>query len=188
VNGRNHIVTFSQQDRDNLNPGTYVNDNIMDFWMLRVIRNELENTTNIQIFTSHFYSKLVEEGVDCVSQWIENRHIDLWSKKSVIFPINLQSHWSLCVAVNLNIFSHYIETQAYNMDSELTFVLLLDSLGLHDQNVIGTNIWNLLLHEWRKSNHDHDTTKKIPSIIVSPKGIVLLHTMRHFTLIFFNKI
>jgi hypothetical protein len=58
----------------------------------------------------------------------KNHHIDLWSKKFVVFPINLQSHWSLCVAVNVNNFSDYIARGAYKLDTEITFVMLLELL------------------------------------------------------------
>ncbi len=74
--------------------------------MLQVTRNEPYDTTNVQTFSSRFYTKLIEnqldKGVNHVSSWVENRKIDIFGTKFVLLHINLETHWSLCVIVNLN--------------------------------------------------------------------------------------
>jgi Ulp1 family protease len=47
--GRNQIITFSKLDRLSLNPKTYVNDNVVDFWMVWITRNEMDNASSISL-------------------------------------------------------------------------------------------------------------------------------------------
>jgi Ulp1 family protease len=41
-----------------------------------------------------------EEGVEAISTWIKNKHINVFEKKLLFIPIHADSHWSLCVVVN----------------------------------------------------------------------------------------
>ena len=52
--GRKDIVTISKNDRMTLNPSTYVNDNVIDFWMAWLTRNVSDEVSSIIIFSSHF--------------------------------------------------------------------------------------------------------------------------------------
>ncbi len=125
--GRNHIITFQQPDLDTLKPCTYVNDNVIDFWLLWVSRNDAHITSKVQIFTSHFYTKLTEEGVEYVARWHENRKLDILNKKILMLPINLQSHWSLCVVINVGNLSNYLAGMQLELHTEFPFMMLLDS-------------------------------------------------------------
>lgn len=71
-----------------------------------------------------------------VSIWIERRKIDLFSRKSVIFPRNLDSHWSMCAIVDL-----------YNF-----------AIAGYHQN---TTKW--LITEWKNITVDSDRTNEITS-------------------------
>jgi Ulp1 family protease len=97
--GRNQIITFSKLDRLSLNPKTYVNDNVVDFWMVWITRNERDNASSILTCTSHFYDCLVNPnfGLEHVSRWMQNRKVDIFSKDFILFPICLDKHWSLIV-------------------------------------------------------------------------------------------
>jgi hypothetical protein len=69
--GRNQIVTICKLDHMTLNPSTFVNDTVMDFWMAWLTCNLSDEVSSIIIFTSHFYSTLTNEnwGLDHVSHW-----------------------------------------------------------------------------------------------------------------------
>jgi Ulp1 family protease len=97
--GHNQIITFSKLDRLLLNPKTYVNDNVVDIWMVWITQNERDNTSSILTCTLHFYDCLVNPnfGLEHVSRWMQNRKVDIFSKDLILFPICLHKHWSLIV-------------------------------------------------------------------------------------------
>ncbi len=171
ANGRAHIVTFSQVDRYMLDPATYVNDNIIDFWIAWVTRHSLGNATHVQSFTSHFYTKLIEEGVEHVSSWIQKRKLNIFANKLMLIPICLELHWSLCVIVNANNMQLAFDDRQTNVDDEIPFMMLLDSIGMHDEKIIQKNVWDWINVEWRKKSI---VTKEavLPIVMVKPKGKV----------------
>jgi Ulp1 family protease len=114
-----------------LNPKTYVNDNVVDFWMVWITRNERDNASSILTCTSHFYDCLVNPnfGLEHVSRWMQNRKVDIFSKDFILFPICLDKHWSLIVT--------YFAGLLPNNDRNVKPVIVhLDSLKLHDANLI----------------------------------------------------
>ncbi len=179
IAGRTNIITFNRVDRETLAPATYVNDNVVDFWMLWVTRNEQPDTSEVKPFTSHFYSTLIGDGIDKglvqASHWLKKRKIDIFSYKLILLPINLNSHWSLCVIVNLNKFRDHVKLDKVQMNSEIPFMMLLDSLGMHGAEEIGQNIRKWLVHEWNKFSNNVDLDERHISLIpiFSPKGTVI---------------
>ena len=92
-----------------------------------MIRDDDRSVTRVQIFSSHFYSTLVEDGADGVTSWTMKKGIDIFSRKLIFVPstsrlfelwgpfavirltlplpsplstVNKSLHWSLCVVVN----------------------------------------------------------------------------------------
>jgi Ulp1 family protease len=92
---------------------------------------------------------MIEEGVECVLKWNENRKLDIFSKKTIMLPINLKSHWSSFVVVNMhNLPTFLLGSMELELDIELPVMMLFDSLGLHDSNSSASYIWKWLLYEW----------------------------------------
>jgi hypothetical protein len=73
----------------------------------------------------------------------------------------------------------------YELDTELPFVMLLDSLSLHDAKIIQGSIWNWLLFEWHKKNPNVVINYLLPIQMITPKGIVLLLALRYFVIFIF---
>jgi Ulp1 family protease len=163
------VVLFNTLDRGTLKPGTYVNDNVIDFWLLWVTRTEPQNTSNVKTFTSHFYIKMVKEGVEYVLKWNENRKLDIFTKKNILLPINLSSHWPLFVVVNM-----------HNLPTYFSGMMLLDSLGLHDSMSIVANVWKWLLYEWTTKTGNLEGKKVMQVQIVTSKGIFISKTLLPF--------
>ncbi len=83
--GRNHMVTILEDDLLTLNPFAYVNDNIIDFWVLWITRHYTISESKVVTFASHFYDKLRDiNGVEKDSHWTENRKIDISSSLLII--------------------------------------------------------------------------------------------------------
>lgn len=59
-------------------------------------------TSNALVFTTDFYTKQLEKsGTENISRWCCNRNLDIFSKKVIMFPINMDKHQSLCCLINL---------------------------------------------------------------------------------------
>ena len=53
-NGRNNRVTMYKCDRETLRHGSYINDNVIDFWMCWITRKESKSKSCVHIFSTHF--------------------------------------------------------------------------------------------------------------------------------------
>jgi Ulp1 family protease len=69
------------EDLDRLNPGQWFNDNIIEFWLLWLMRNENIETTDVLKVSSYFYSTLIDKGKNAVDQWLI--HEDVFGKKKI---------------------------------------------------------------------------------------------------------
>jgi len=135
----------------------------------RILRKE-ESTSDVHFFSTQFFEKIQEQGVQSVANWTKRRKINIFEKKFILIPINDALHWSLCVIVNAgmigNAYFHQNENEMdvdineqnvdlYN-DSDPTldapFLLLLDSLKAHDVQKVKTHIYNWLNFEAKRLN------------------------------------
>jgi Ulp1 family protease len=146
--GCNQRVTITDYDFKTLEPGMFVNDNIIDFWMCWLTWKELPRDSSVYIFTTHFYTKLKCEGYDSVACWAANRQINVLDKKMILIPINDQSHWSLCAVINAG----YIDYGgiSISLSGVTPVLLLLDSLQLHSLTEISENIRTWLNAEYSR--------------------------------------
>ncbi len=93
------IVSKEAGKRHHVEPGNYINDNVVDFWMCWIQRKELPNKSLVHIF-SHFFTKLANGGYDAIAHWTTNRGINMFQKKLILIPVNIHKHWSLCAVIN----------------------------------------------------------------------------------------
>jgi len=92
---RYHSMKISKKDRRKLEPGKWLNDVIVDFWMRWITRMESQSDSSIYVFTSFFYTKLSTEGVETVTNWLTKKDIDIFSKKMALIPIHQDHHYGL---------------------------------------------------------------------------------------------
>ncbi|GFH58426.1 hypothetical protein CTEN210_14902 [Chaetoceros tenuissimus] len=139
----NHIITIRGEDYDRLSPGEFLNDTLIDFWISWLIYNMGNVSNQVHVFTTQFYTKLEEEGVESVKSWTAKKNIDIFEKKYVFVPVNKDIHWSLLVIVNPgNIFSDDDE-EARNQNLEHPYILFMDSLRAHKKARLQKT-----LHKW----------------------------------------
>jgi len=177
--GRAHILTITGEDRDRLEPGEFLNDTLVDFWMRWISRKEALLKSCVHFFTSHFYTTLQDEGVDAVSSWTTKKGINIFSKRIIFLPINQSLHWSLCAVVNPGLIENYDKIHAHNhslynenVDSELEVpcIIFLDSLKAHQKNVVACNVRRWLNHEWKKiKGGETDVFTKQSIVLFTPK-------------------
>jgi general stress protein YciG len=159
-----------QHDLDTLLPSTYVNDAIINFWMLWITRQESLDDSKVFILSTFFYSKLCTDGCEAVDRWTKT--VDLSKKKYILIPVNEAEHWSLCVVVQPHRIIQVIEV-GKQQAMIVPCILHLDSLklALHNAKTIGNNIRRWLNFEWKKRGlvqADVFTDDNMP--IFSPKG------------------
>ncbi len=150
-NGQNTQVTLYKCDRETLRHGTYINDNLIDFWMCWSTRKESKFKSCVHIFSTHAYSTLVNDGVGGVSRWTTRKGLDIFTKKMFI-TVNLNKHWSIMAVLNAGMINaDLVEDEVGDpYDLEVPALIHLDSLKLHDGAVIARNIRTWLNHEWDK--------------------------------------
>ncbi|KAL8131059.1 hypothetical protein AgCh_007115 [Apium graveolens] len=106
--GESDAVSISKRDIDLLQPDTFVNDTIIDFY-IKYLKNKIEpgERHRFHFFNSFFFRKLADldknpsSAVDGraafqrVRKW--TRKINLFEKDFLFVPVNFNYHWSLIV-------------------------------------------------------------------------------------------
>jgi Ulp1 family protease len=168
--GKTHTMTFYQRDFDSLNPQTYVNDTVIDFWFRWFSRTEPYAKSNVLLLTSHFYSTLLERGVAEVSQWMHRRNIEVLSMKLIMLPINLDKHWSFCSIYLTSDYCSFRLNSLHADTSDAPFILHLDSCQLHDSKDIASKVRQWLDVEWTLKFFDTNSMINELSLpLVSPE-------------------
>lgn len=92
------VVEF--KDMYMLYPGTWLNDEIINFYMV-LLMDRAANSSNsnafpaIHCFNTFFCSTLREQGYDKVKRW--TKKVDIFAKDLLLIPINQSYHWTLGV-------------------------------------------------------------------------------------------
>jgi Ulp1 protease family, C-terminal catalytic domain len=146
--GRTHNVTIQVGDYMRLEPEEYLNDSLIDFWMRWIMRKG--DNSMMHIFSTHFYTSLVDKGVDGVTNWTAKKNINIFEKKLLFIPINKTLHWSMVVVVNPLHIVTMEKPEAAQDDALASFILFLDSLKAHQINSIAKKIRVWLNSEWKR--------------------------------------
>merc|ERR1712038_200653 len=96
-------VIITSNDLELLNPGEFLNDSIVDFYLMYIARKLKKDKINLfnrmHFFNSFFYKRYVtsksNERYKHVRKW--TKEIDIFSKDFLIIPINERFHWSLII-------------------------------------------------------------------------------------------
>lgn len=93
-------VEISSRDLDRLEPGRYLNDNIIDFYLHYSWRHlPVDLQRQVYIFSSHFFTHLIGSNdaefdsvdtcnrFDRVSRWVA-KDVSLFTKRFLFVPIN----------------------------------------------------------------------------------------------------
>ncbi|CCF55699.1 hypothetical protein KAFR_0A02630 [Kazachstania africana CBS 2517] len=151
VDGTNYTV--SNQDFKCLYNNDWINDSIIDFFIKYFvevsIKNEIVRREEVHIMSSFFYTKLISDSADYynnVRSWVTNSNLFL--KKFIILPININYHWFGCIITNLNelfnffkdnsntIVSSQENSDDISISSPIVQVLTFDSLrGTHSREI-----------------------------------------------------
>ncbi|KAF7817030.1 putative ubiquitin-like-specific protease 2B [Senna tora] len=156
-------VSLSKRDVDLLQPDTFINDTIIDFY-IKYLKNQIkeEEKHRFHFFNSFFFRKLADmdknpssasDGKAAflrVRKW--TRKVNLFEKDYIFIPVNFNLHWSLIVIC------HPGEVVTFNEECldellRVPCILHMDSIkGSHSglQNLIRSYLWE----EWKERQKD----------------------------------
>ncbi|KAK4852495.1 hypothetical protein QYF36_024645 [Acer negundo] len=161
--GDSDAVSISKRDVDLLQPETFINDTIIDFY-IKYLKNQIppEERHRIHFFNSFFFRKLADLDKDPssisdgraaflrVHKW--TRKVDIFGKDYIFIPVNFNLHWSLIVIC------HPGEVTAFkdeDMDKteKVPCILHMDSIkGTHAG--LKNLVQSYLLEEWKVRHKD----------------------------------
>ncbi|KAG4948315.1 hypothetical protein JHK86_041554 [Glycine max] len=167
--GEPDAVSISMRDIELLQPQTFINDTIIDFY-IKYLKSKLptDEQNRFHFFNSFFFRKLADLDKDsssacdgraafqCVRKW--TRKVNLFEKDYIFIPVNYSLHWSLIAICHPGEVTCFKEI---NESSKVACILHMDSLrGSHKglKNVFQS----YLCEEWkeRHSNVVDDVSSK----------------------------
>ncbi|XP_058746355.1 probable ubiquitin-like-specific protease 2B [Vicia villosa] len=196
-------VSISKKDVDLLQPERYINDTIIDFYIL-YLKNKIQEKekARFHFFNSFFFRKLVDmdkiipnicDGKSAflrVRKW--TRKVKLFEKDYIFIPVNFNLHWSLIVICHPG---EVVNVNDRELDKSLKIpcILHMDSVkGYHNnlKDIVQSYLWE----EWKdkmKDTSGEDLSSKFLNIpflsIAVPQqensydcGIFLLHYIELF--------
>ncbi|XP_010917704.1 uncharacterized protein [Elaeis guineensis] len=168
-------VSLSKRDIDLLQPETFINDTIIDFY-IKYLKNKVEPNEKhrFHFFNSFFFRKLADLDKDQgnasegraaflrVHKW--TRKVDIFAKDYIFIPVNFNLHWSLLVVC------HPGEVATFRDDdikesSKVPCILHMDSIkGSHTglKNIIQSYLWE----EWKERHPEssEDNSSKFSNL------------------------
>ncbi|KAF5740150.1 Ulp1 protease family protein [Tripterygium wilfordii] len=152
-------VSLSKRDVDLLQPETFVNDTIIDFY-IKYLKNQIpdEEKDRFHFFNSFFFRKLADMDKDPsnasdgkaaflrVRKW--TRKVDIFGKDYIFIPVNFNLHWSLLVICHPGDVVGF-EADDLAKSPRIPCILHMDSIkGTHAglKNLIQSYLWE----EWKE--------------------------------------
>ncbi|XP_052734896.1 probable ubiquitin-like-specific protease 2A isoform X4 [Vigna angularis] len=157
--GEPDAVSISKRDVELLQPQTFINDTIIDFY-IKYLKNKLptDEQDRFHFFNSFFFRKLADLDKDPASacdgraafqrvrKW--TRKVNLFEKDYILIPINYSLHWSLIAICHPGEVTCY-QDEEMNESSKIPCILHMDSLqGTHKglKNIFQS----YLCEEWKE--------------------------------------
>ncbi|XP_069147623.1 probable ubiquitin-like-specific protease 2B isoform X8 [Solanum lycopersicum] len=164
-------ICISKRDFDLLAPDTFVNDTIIDFYIM-YLKNKIppEKRQRYHFFNCFFFRKLADMDKDPnsafdghaaflrVRKW--TRKVNLFDKDFIFIPVNYNYHWSLIVICHPGEVANFTDDDTASSSVRVPCILHMDSFrGSH----VGLKnlLQSYLCEEWR------ERTKETPDVVSS---------------------
>ncbi|XP_044475243.1 probable ubiquitin-like-specific protease 2B isoform X3 [Mangifera indica] len=178
--GDSDAVSISKRDVDLLQPETFINDTLIDFY-IKYIKNQIqaEEMHRFHFFNSFFFRKLADLDKDPssisdgraaflrVHKW--TRKVDMFGKDYIFIPVNFNLHWSLIIICHLGEVAAYRDDDLYKSE-KVPCILHMDSIkGTHAglKNLVQSYLWE----EWKVRHKD--TSEDISSKFLNMRFVSL---------------
>ncbi|XP_022731644.1 probable ubiquitin-like-specific protease 2B isoform X4 [Durio zibethinus] len=155
-------VSISKRDVDLLQPETFINDTIIDFYIKYLKNQKPEERQRFHFFNSFFFRKLADLDKDPssisdgraaflrVHKW--TRKLDMFGKDYIFIPINFNLHWSLIVICHPGEVAGF-KDEDLDKSSKVPCILHMDSIkGNHAglKNLVQSYLWE----EWKERHKE----------------------------------
>ncbi|XVF39637.1 hypothetical protein PTKIN_Ptkin01aG0049700 [Pterospermum kingtungense] len=161
--GDRDAVSIGKRDVDLLQPETFVNDTIIDFY-IKYLTNQIqpEKRQRFHFFNSFFFRKLADLDKDPssisdgraaflrVRKW--TRKLDMFGKDYIFIPVNFNLHWSLIVICHPGEVAGF-KDEDLDKSSKVPCILHMDSIrGNHAglKNLVQSYLWE----EWKERHSE----------------------------------
>ncbi|XP_059636599.1 probable ubiquitin-like-specific protease 2B [Cornus florida] len=195
-------VSISKRDVDLLQPDTFVNDTIIDFY-IKYLKNNIkpEERQRFHFFNSFFFRKLIDLDKDPssafesraafqrVRKW--TRKVNLFEKDYIFIPVNFNYHWSLIVVCHPGEVAE-LKDEDVEKSLKVPCILHMDSIkGSHTglKDLVQSYLWE----EWKERQKEtrEDSSPKFSNLRFVPLelpqqqnsfdcGLFLLHYVELF--------
>lgn len=200
--GDSDAVSISKRDVDLLQPDTFVNDTIIDFY-IKYLKNHIqaEEKHRFHFFNSFFFRKLADLDKDPssisdgkaaflrVRKW--TRKVDIFGKDYIFIPVNFNLHWSLIVICHPGDVASF-KVEDLKRSEKVPCILHMDSIkGTHAG--LKKLVQSYLCEEWKERHKDtsEDVASKFLNLRFIPLelpqqensfdcGLFLLHYLELF--------
>ncbi|KAF5739784.1 ubiquitin-like-specific protease 2B isoform X1 [Tripterygium wilfordii] len=152
-------VSLNKSDVDLLQPETFVNDTIIDFY-IKYLKNQIPDKEKhrFHFFNSFYFRKLADMDKDPssasdgkaaflrVRKW--TRKMDIFGKDYIFIPVNFNLHWSLLVICHPGDVADF-KAEGLAKSPRIPCILHMDSIkGTHTglKNLIQSYLWE----EWKE--------------------------------------
>ncbi|KAI5448372.1 hypothetical protein KIW84_015697 [Lathyrus oleraceus] len=157
--GEPDAVSISKRDVALLQPETFLNDTIIDFY-IKYLKNKLstDEQKRFHFFNSFFFRKLADLDKDPssasdgraafqrVRKW--TRKVNLFEKDYIVIPVNYSLHWSLIVICHPGEVPCFRDEEIKE-SSKVPCILHMDSLKGHHKGLKNV-IQSYLCEEWKE--------------------------------------
>ncbi|KAJ0025204.1 hypothetical protein Pint_08478 [Pistacia integerrima] len=178
--GDSDAVSISKRDVDLLQPETFVNDTIIDFY-IKYLKNQIQAAEKhrFHFFNSFFFRKLADLDKDPssisdgraaflrVHKW--TRKVDIFGKDYIFIPVNFNLHWSLIIICHLGEVAAFRD-EDLDKSEKVPCILHMDSIkGTHAglKNLVQSYLWE----EWKVRHKD--TSEDISSKFLNMRFVPL---------------
>ncbi|XP_039161677.1 probable ubiquitin-like-specific protease 2B isoform X5 [Eucalyptus grandis] len=178
--GEADAVSISKRDVDLLQPETFINDTIIDFY-IKYLKNQIQpdEKHRYHFFNSFFFRKLADLDKDPssasdgraaflrVRKW--TRKLNLFDKDYIFIPVNFNLHWSLIVICHPGEAASFRDEDS-RQSPKVPCILHMDSIkGSHDglKNLVQSYLWE----EWKERGNK--TSEDISSKFTNLRFVAL---------------
>lgn len=189
---RNSYKTFNVRETDvygkdylRLSPGEYLNDSIINFWCSWLTYRMGPLANDFFFLSTAFFTLLHEHHPKYVQLHTQStrRSANIFEKKIIFVPVNLDIHWSLIAIMNPGKIHLHIDNGASekDLDEEHPYILHFDSLRMHDKDVLQANIYKWLNYEFARCNKIEEKNLFSPTscpVLTANGKIIITHLCR----------
>lgn len=143
-------IDISKYDILTLRPDTWINDNIINFYLNMLVERSAHTTNQglpkVHTFHTFFAPKLMKHGYEGVQKWTKN--VDIFCNDLILVPVFIESvHWCMAI-INM----HSKKISYYDSLGSLNFPLLVALEDyLRNEQLTKCNV-EIKAHEWSKEH------------------------------------